>query len=48
MLLGTECPVVGEEPKAHKMWLVIIRNVRTVIMTSNEDIFIPELGFDNI
>ncbi|MFC2144819.1 hypothetical protein ACFLQQ_00630 [Actinomycetota bacterium] len=24
-------------------WLATIRNVRTAIMTSNEDIFIPEL-----
>ncbi|GAH13205.1 unnamed protein product, partial [marine sediment metagenome] len=26
-------------------WLATINNVRTAIITSDEDVFIPELGF---
>ncbi len=38
-------PVTREVLVSNLIWLATVRNVRTAIMTSSEDIFIPELGF---
>ena len=37
--------IVCEELRIARTWLATVRNVRTAIMTSNGNIFIPELDF---